>query len=246
MIPSTVDGRRYHRSIGAHVVKRRAARKYSTKRSSLKTRAPKPKQRRVAKRKTASRAAATRSRKRPPPKPSRLAAATTLLRGSAAGAVSAVARRLPWAGDETDPIVLLETDHRRFENLLKQGEETTARAVKHRTRLLETLTAELNLHELIEEKILYPALEPHAEANEIVLEGYEEHHVADLVVKELHEMARDDERWGAKFKVLKENIEHHIEEEERRMFRIARAVLSRDELDDLGRRMKALKAEHDV
>ena len=229
------------------MVKRRAAKKHSTKRSSPKTRARKPKQRNVAKRKTASRAAATRSRKRrPPPHPSRLAAATTLLRGSAAGAVSAVARRLPWAGDETDPIVLLETDHRRFEDLLKQGEETTARAVKHRTRLLDTLTAELNLHELIEEKILYPALEPHAEANEIVLEGYEEHHVADLVVKELHEVARDDERWGAKFKVLKENIEHHIEEEERRMFRIARAVLSRDELDDLGRRMKALKAEHDA
>ena len=204
-------------------------------------------QRKVAKRKIASRAAATRSRKRrPPPKPSRLAAATTLLRGSTAGAVSAVVRRLPWAGDETDPIVLLETDHRRFEDLLKQGEETTARAVKHRTRLLETLTAELNLHELIEEKILYPALEPHAEANEIVLEGYEEHHVADLLIKELHEIARDDERWGAKFNVLKENIEHHIEEEERRMFRIARAVLSRDELDDLGRRMKALKAEHDA
>ena len=229
------------------MVKRRAVRKQSTKRSSSKPRARKAiKQRRVAKRKTAARAAATRSRKRPPPKPSRLAAATTLLRGSAAGAVSAVARRLPWAGDETDPIVLLETDHRRFEDLLKQGEETTARAVKHRTRLLDTLTAELSLHELIEEQILYPALEPHAEANEIVLEGFEEHHVADLVVKELHEIARDDERWGAKFKVLKENIEHHIAEEERRMFRIARAVLSRDQLRGLGRRMKALKAEHDA
>jgi Hemerythrin HHE cation binding domain len=229
------------------VVKRRAVRKQSPRRSSSKPRARKAiKQRRVAKRKTAARAAATRSRKRPPPKPSHVAAATTLLRGSAAGAVSAIARRLPWAADETDPIVLLETDHRRFEDLLKQGEETTARAVKHRTRLLDTLTAELSLHELIEEQILYPALEPHAEANEIVLEGYEEHHVADLVVKELHEVARNDERWGAKFKVLKENIEHHIAEEERRMFRITRAVLSRDQLRDLGRRMKALKAEHDA
>jgi iron-sulfur cluster repair protein YtfE (RIC family) len=166
------------------------------------------------------------------------------VRGTAAGALVAVSKRLPWASEETDPIVLLETDHRRFEQLFKQGEATTGRAVKSRTRLLNTLTAELNLHELIEEKILYPALEPHAEANEIVLEGYEEHHVADLVVKELHRIRRDDERWAAKFKVLKESIEHHIEEEERRMFPTARAVLSREELDDLGRRMKALKAEH--
>lgn len=227
------------------MAKRRAARKYPTGRSSAKRGARKSiKRSKVAKHKTAARAAATRSRKRPPPKPSRLASAATLVRGTAAGALVAVSRRLPWTSDETDPIVLLETDHRRFEDLLKQGEETTSRAVKRRTRLLDTLTAELNLHELIEEKILYPALEPHAEANEIVREGYEEHHVADLVVKELHAMARDDERWGAKFKVLKENIDHHIEEEERKMFRIARAVLGRDELDDLGRRMKALKAEH--
>ena len=52
--------------------------------------------------------------------------------------------------------MLLETDHRRFEALLKQGEETTERGVKTRTDLLETLTAELNVHELIEEQILYP------------------------------------------------------------------------------------------
>ena len=176
-------------------------------------------------------------------RPSRLSAAATLVRGAAAGAVVAIAQRLPWARNENDPIVLLETDHRRFEALLKEGEETTGRAVKRRTQLLETLTATLNVHELIEEQVLYPALKPHAQARDIVLEGYQEHHVADLVVKELHALARDDERWGAKFKVLKESIEHHLQEEEGQMFRIARAVLSRDELNDLGVRMKKLKTE---
>jgi hypothetical protein len=200
--------------------------------------------RKASTRKTAARAAATRSRARKPaPKPSRLASAATLVRGAAAGAVVAIARRLPWATNENDPIVLLETDHRRFEALLKQGEATTERGVKSRTQLLESLTAELNVHELIEEKILYPALEPHAQAREIVLEGYQEHHVADLILKELDTLARSDETWGAKFKVLKESIEHHIKEEEARMFRIARAVLSRDELNDLGMRMKSLRAE---
>jgi hypothetical protein len=72
-----------------------------------------------------------------------------------------------------------------------------------------------------EEKILYPALQSHPAAHEIVLEGFEEHHAADLIVKELQDVATNDEQWGAKFKVLKENIEHHIKEEEGQMFRIA-------------------------
>jgi hemerythrin-like domain-containing protein len=74
-----------------------------------------------------------------------------------------------------------------------------------------------------------------------VLEGYQEHHVADLIIKELEAVATDDEQWGAKFKVLKENIEHHIEEEEGEMFRAARGILSRDALRDLARQMVALK-----
>lgn len=177
------------------------------------------------------------------PKRSRLSTAATLARGTAAGAVAAIARRLPWASNETDPIVLLESDHRRFEQLLKAGEETTERAVKRRTELLTMLTDALTVHEAIEERILYPALKPHEEATDIVLEGYQEHHVADLVLKELHQLDRDDETWGAKFKVLKESLEHHIQEEEREMFRIARAVLAREELTDLGARMKSLKSE---
>ena len=154
----------------------------------------------------------------------------------------AVTRRLPWAKDQNDPIVLLETDHRRFEELLAQGEETTERGAKRRSQLLNTLTAALNVHEAIEEKILYPALKPHAETHDIVLEGYQEHHVADLIVGELHHLAKDDEKWGPKFKVLKESLAHHIKEEERQMFPTARAVLSNEELTELGVRMKALKA----
>ena len=140
-------------------------------------------------------------------------------------------------------MVLLETDHRRFEQLLKLGEETTERAVKRRSQLLDALTSELSVHELIEERVLYPALKPYPEARELVLEGFQEHHVADVLVAELRRVARADEKWGAKFKVLKESLEHHIEEEEGRMFRIARAVLGQEELNDLGARMKTLKAK---
>jgi hemerythrin-like domain-containing protein len=160
-----------------------------------------------------------------------------------AGAVAAVTQRLPWSSDERDAIALLEKDHRRFENLLKQGEQTTERAIKGRTELLDTLTAELNLHELVEEKILYPALKAHPEARDIVLEGYQEHHIADVLTRELHALATDDERWGAKFKVLKESLEHHIQEEEGNMFRKARGIFSREDLQALGAEMQKMKAD---
>jgi hemerythrin-like domain-containing protein len=238
------------------MAKKRAAtgRKRTAKRAGGATKRRMAVKGKAAKKKTAARSAASRStRKSKKPlgsargkaaaKPSRLAAAATLVRGAAAGAVAAVTERLPWAKNENDPIALLETDHRRFEDLLKLGEETTERAMTRRGQVLDALTSELNVHEAIEEKILYPALKPHAEARDIVLEGYQEHHVADVLVKELHACARDDERWGAKFKVLKESLEHHIDEEEGNMFRTARAVLSREELDGLGARMKKLKAE---
>jgi iron-sulfur cluster repair protein YtfE (RIC family) len=150
---------------------------------------------------------------------------------------------MPWASEDTDAILLLEREHRRLEELLAQGEETTERAIKGRTTLLDTLTAELERHELIEEKVLYPALQAHPEAKAIVLEGFQEHHVADIIVRELHAVAKNDEQWGAKFKVLKENIEHHIQEEEGEMFRTARAVLTREELQTLGARMAAMRAK---
>ena len=88
--------------------------------------------------------------------------------------------------------------------------------------------------------MLYPALEPMRKTHDIVLEGYEEHHVADVVLEELAATDVTDERWLAKFKVLKESLEHHIEEEEGHMFRTARSVLGRDRLEELGRRMQAL------
>jgi hemerythrin superfamily protein len=157
---------------------------------------------------------------------------------------AAIADRIPWSA-RPDGLDLLERDHRRLEQLLSQGTETTARSTAQRKALLQTIVKELTTHERIEEKILYPVLKSHAETKEIVLEGYQEHHVADVVLKELQQLPPSDERWGAKLKVLKENIEHHIEEEEGEMFKTARSVLTRDQLEELGARMQALKDRTD-
>ena len=204
-----------------------------------------PPQTSAAGRKGAPRAAASRraARSSSGAEPSTLGSAATMIRGAVAGAVAAVSQVLPWTSEQLDALQMLERDHRRFEELLAQGEETTEQAVNGRADLLDTITRELNEHELKEEKFLYPMLESYPEAKAIVLEGYQEHHVADVIVEELHQVAADDEQWGAKFKVLKENIEHHIREEEGEMFRIARAVVPRKELLALGERMSMAAAD---
>ncbi|MEJ7749122.1 MAG: hemerythrin domain-containing protein [Candidatus Limnocylindrales bacterium] len=138
-------------------------------------------------------------------------------------------------------IKLLTDDHAKVKKLLTELEATTERGVKTREDLFSRIKTELTVHEIIEEEIFYPTLKEHPKAEDIVLEGYEEHHVVDLLMGELTALPFDDETWGAKFKVMKENIEHHVEEEEGEMFEKARSVFNQAELEDLGTRMEERK-----
>ena len=140
-------------------------------------------------------------------------------------------------------ITLLKDDHDTVKKLLEELEHTTERGVRRREELFFTIKRELTVHEIIEEEIFYPTLKQHPKAKDIVLEGYEEHHVVDTIMAELEETPFDDETWGAKAKVMKENIEHHIEEEEGEMFRTARQVFERAELEQLGAAMQDRKKE---
>ncbi|HEX3427367.1 MAG TPA: hemerythrin domain-containing protein [Candidatus Limnocylindrales bacterium] len=140
-----------------------------------------------------------------------------------------------------DAIKLLKADHDKVKGLLNELESTTERGVKTRSELFATIKGELTLHEIVEEEIFYPELKAHPKAADIVLEGYEEHHVVDLLMGELEALDVSDETWGAKAVVMKENIEHHIEEEEGEMFPQARQVFDAAELEDLGQRMEARK-----
>ncbi|MDQ4145137.1 MAG: hemerythrin domain-containing protein [Actinomycetota bacterium] len=142
-----------------------------------------------------------------------------------------------------DGLDLLKDDHRKVEKLLEQMDSTTEDDVSKREHLFRELTSEMQAHEIIEEEILYPALQEHPKAKEIVLEGYEEHHVVDTIMNELNEVPFDDERWSAKFSVMKENIEHHIEEEEEEMFEQAENIFDATELEELGARMQERKKE---
>ncbi len=134
-------------------------------------------------------------------------------------------------------ITMLTDDHRAVKKLLSELETTTERGVKTREELFTRIKADLTVHEIIEEEIFYPALKEHPKAKDIVLEGYEEHNVVDTLLSELSALPFDHETWGPKAKVMQENIEHHIEEEEGEMFKKARQVFDTAELEELGERM---------
>ena len=136
---------------------------------------------------------------------------------------------------------LLKNDHQKVAGILEKIDETTERATKGREELFAQLKNELEVHTRIEEDILYPTLEEYEETRDISLEAYEEHAVVKRLLEELASAPKDDEQWTAKFTVLKENIEHHVEEEEGEMFTKARKILSKDEIENLGDRLLEAK-----
>ena len=141
---------------------------------------------------------------------------------------------------------LLKADHEKVAGILSTIEDTTERAIKGRDELFARLKEELDLHARIEEDIFYPALEASDETREITLEAYEEHRLVKQLLAELEAEAKDTEEWTAKFAVLKENIEHHVEEEEGEMFKKARRVLSEEEIETLGERLQEAKQQSRV
>ena len=138
---------------------------------------------------------------------------------------------------------LLKADHKKVAGILEKIDSTTERGVKTREDLFTQLKSELDLHAHIEETILYPVLEKADETHDITLEAFEEHRLVKQLLGELESMDKGDEQWTARFTVLKENIEHHVEEEEGEMFKKARKVLSEEEAEDLGARLEAAKSK---
>jgi hemerythrin-like domain-containing protein len=131
----------------------------------------------------------------------------------------------------------LKSDHTKVRKLLNELEQTTERGTKIREQLLSQIEQELKIHANLEEEIFYPAFkqaEKKKEDREMFFEATEEHHVMDMVLPELKFTSPKSEQFGAKAKVLKELIEHHIREEEREMFAKAREIMSDAELRELG------------
>jgi hemerythrin-like domain-containing protein len=140
-----------------------------------------------------------------------------------------------------DAFELLINDHAKVSSLFDQIEPATDAAT--RQRLFAQLKQELDIHAHIEETILYPALKQKAETRDITEEGYEEHQEVKDLLAELEATPVDSEEWSDMIMELRENVEHHVEEEEGEMFPKARQVLNEQQLNEIGTRMSTEKQQ---
>ena len=144
----------------------------------------------------------------------------------------------------TDAIVLLKDDHKQIRKSFRDFEKAGDTAYATQGRVVDRIIEQLTVHTYLENEYMYPqvrTLLPDLEDD--VLESYEEHHVADVLVLELSAMAPDDERFTAKTTVLIENVEHHMAEEEQDWFPKVRDGLGRKQLQELGARMEKARAK---
>ena len=133
---------------------------------------------------------------------------------------------------------LLEEQHREVEKLFAKVLKSDGS--KERKQLATEIQSKLEAHTSIEEEIFYPAYREAAttkKGEDLVLEAYEEHHVVKLVLGELPKVDTAAENFKAKMTVLKELIEHHVEEEENEMFPDAEKKLGKERLEVLGEEM---------
>ena len=142
----------------------------------------------------------------------------------------------------TDAIVLLKEDHKEILKTFKDIEKAGENAARTKGKLVDRMIELLTVHTYIENEVMYPRVrELLPDLEDDVLESYEEHHVADVLVVELAAMKPDAERFDAKTTVLIENVRHHIEEEEQEWFPKVREGLGRKQLQEIGAEMAEAK-----
>ncbi len=143
--------------------------------------------------------------------------------------------------NKQDAIELLTQDHRKVEELFEQFQKADDGSKKE--DIARQICTELKVHAMLEEEILYPALRGKIEDDDLD-EAYVEHDGAKVMINDIMAGGPDDDFYDAKVKVLQEEIEHHIEEEEQRMEGLfAQARKGGIDADALGEQMAARKAE---
>jgi hypothetical protein len=145
------------------------------------------------------------------------------------------------ANTKQDAIALLKADHRKVEELFEQFEGATGSSKKQKIAL--QICLELTVHAKIEEEIFYPACDGKVE-EDLLKEAYVEHDGAKVLIAEIEAGRPDEEFYDAKVKVLSEQIEHHVGEEEKRMEGMfAQARKAGLDMDALGEQLSARKTE---
>ena len=143
-----------------------------------------------------------------------------------------------------EAIALLKKDHAAVKALFDKF-QAAGDDEQTRQSLFDQIDAELDVHAAIEEQIFYPAVQDvrSEETKDMVLEALEEHKVVKTLLEEIAALTPADDEFDAKMKVLRENVEHHVEEEEQEMFPEAQKQLSEKVRNELGSRMETRKDE---
>ena len=136
---------------------------------------------------------------------------------------------------------VIKQDHDLMRSMLKDLCKTGNDQGKQREAQFTPLKNELMMHQQVEEAVLYNALKDVEETRADALEAIAEHHLVNGLLEELALMPKDSDEWFAKFGVLKELVEHHMEEEEEDFFESARKVLDKKQAAELGKQMRDKK-----
>jgi hemerythrin superfamily protein len=137
---------------------------------------------------------------------------------------------------------ILKEDHEKVMSLFEQIEEGEEMEVEEMGDIFSQIQQELEAHMDLEESYFYPVLEESDETRQEALEAYEEHKVAKLVLNDFGNIGQDDERWKAKLKVLKELVEHHVQEEEGNVFKMAKKVIDKDQIQEITENIEQQKS----
>ncbi|ABC81178.1 hemerythrin domain-containing protein [Anaeromyxobacter dehalogenans] len=141
-------------------------------------------------------------------------------------------------------IEMLKQQHREVDELFEEFEAAGEGARKTRERLCREIADALAVHATIEERIFYPEAKEAAEdAEDLLRESVEEHLSVKRLLAQLLESSVDDPQLEARMSVLKEQVEHHVEEEEKELFPKVRKACSAEQLDEMGSRMQKLVEE---
>ena len=139
-----------------------------------------------------------------------------------------------------DVLEFLKDEHDEAKSMFSKLEKARGAEAQ---RLWDRLRSMLTLHEEMEETHLYPSLKEEPPTEDLILESYQEHHVMDVLIGEISELEPSDEEWAPKIKVLQENTEHHIEEEEGELFPKVRKIWDKARREEIGQRMQQMKQD---
>jgi len=145
-----------------------------------------------------------------------------------------------------DVLTLIKRDHAEVKAMFKEFAGLSNNAKSSRTKLAKKIIEALVAHNRAEEETAYAAVRERVKSADDrikVLEGYEEHGVANDLIAKIEVTDLKDDNFVARMDVLRESVEHHIKEEESVIHKIARSVLDKEELNELGARFEEAKQQ---